>query len=593
MRIILDNKEAALKEGTSFDYVAENRSFTGADGYSLAITFPLKGCPQNMDIFGHIARADVDKSKVVYDCEIHDVNFSLYGTMTIVEVTDTEVKAQFLEGRSVQNYDNTFDDIYINALDLGSYPSSTLPADPRTAWQGRDAGVIAVALPWVNNTSGNIQNEVVYNNSAYSYADDCKGLSYQPYLLDITYRICEAVGYECDLSAWENSEHLPYLLICNALPFAWDMPGFARALPQWTVTEFFEKLEQFLCGEFDIDHKAKRIVFSFTAELLAKCEGVSIEKVVDEYTTEISTEDESNYIEMANVSYKECSHKLWGYYSCRWFIEDWRSNALEYDTLTELINTYKKYRRTQNYPRRNSTANKLFYARDVDTFFVLRSIGTELVETDLQGYNVYNQKVVLQPVNVFGDRIEDEDSGNDIELELVPAWIDETEESKGNCLFLEPGSYSEDTDTDTVDESDKDYRNRIIQPASASTIEAGEKDKKAEYYDCIYLAYWDGTSVNELGKLPCPVIDKVTMREDWTPVLSDMSMRLEDRTATRTYTINPKQKFSFNFLADVIPDVRALFYIKGKRYICEKITATFTEKGMSRLLKGTFYQVVG
>ena len=37
-------------------------------------------------------------------------------------------------------------------------------------------------------------------------------------------------------------------------------------------------------------------------------------------------------------------------------------------------------------------------------------------------------------------------------------------------------------------------------------------------------------------------------------------------------------------------DVRSVFHIRGKRYICEKITATFTEKnGMSQLLKGVFY----
>ena len=36
-----------------------------------------------------------------------------------------------------------------------------------------------------------------------------------------------------------------------------------------------------------------------------------------------------------------------------------------------------------------------------------------------------------------------------------------------------------------------------------------------------------------------------------------------------------------------------LFYINGKQFICEKITATFNEHGMSQLLKGDFYEVVG
>jgi hypothetical protein len=46
-------------------------------------------------------------------------------------------------------------------------------------------------------------------------------------------------------------------------------------------------------------------------------------------------------------------------------------------------------------------------------------------------------------------------------------------------------------------------------------------------------------------------------------------------------------------LSDEIPDARALFYIEGRKYVCEKITATFHEgSGRSQLLKGVFYRVI-
>ena len=57
------------------------------------------------------------------------------------------------------------------------------------------------------------------------------------------------------------------------------------------------------------------------------------------------------------------------------------------------------------------------------------------------------------------------------------------------------------------------------------------------------------------------------------------------------HSINTSQKFNFSFIADSIPNVRAVFYIGGHRYLCEKITATFTEDGMSQLLKGVFYEI--
>lgn len=34
-----------------------------------------------------------------------------------------------------------------------------------------------------------------------------------------------------------------------------------------------------------------------------------------------------------------------------------------------------------------------------------------------------------------------------------------------------------------------------------------------------------------------------------------------------------------------------MFIIRGKRYLCEKMTATFTENGMSQLIKGVFWPI--
>ena len=39
--------------------------------------------------------------------------------------------------------------------------------------------------------------------------------------------------------------------------------------------------------------------------------------------------------------------------------------------------------------------------------------------------------------------------------------------------------------------------------------------------------------------------------------------------------------------------VENLFIIRSKRYVYEKLTATFTSQGMSQLIKGSFYPVLG
>ena len=64
MILTINGQRAALKKGSSIEYVSENRIFTDADDYSMEIELPLADCPQNLDIFGMITRKDVDTGDI-------------------------------------------------------------------------------------------------------------------------------------------------------------------------------------------------------------------------------------------------------------------------------------------------------------------------------------------------------------------------------------------------------------------------------------------------------------------------------------------------------------------------------------------------
>lgn len=603
MQIYVNNKLAALKKGTSFEYVSENRLFSGSDGYTLTITFPLRGCPENIAIFGHINRADVAAKKVIFDCEIRDKGFYKFGSITITEISETEVKTQFLEGRSEQNFDKTFDKVYINELDLGA-PATTYKSGitPANAWYPEYSGCKYVALPWVNDYSGNIQNKAehivddeVQKKSHYEWSEDTTGLSWQPYLLYITKKICEAVGYAADFSKWEEVEEYRYLLVCNTLPHAWYMPAFANALPHWTVEEYFEKLELFLGGEFDFDHRGKRITFAFTQATLAAKRPVCLEDVVEEHSTEVKVDDDRcEYLESKNLVYKDCDHEMWKFYSCDWFIKGWQNRVVRYNSMRELLEANKTYRTWNGQHHRDNQIDKLLYAADCDAYFVIRPISRQQV-VEWRGniiYVYYRYKCRLQPVNLFGGRIasEDEDA-EQVEIEFVPAWVDDTEEKYGRVLFLSFSGYDEDTNT--TSENDKDHP--FQQTHTVSSLEAGEKEKKSEYYDCIYIGWYDGSNYYQGSHLPYPNVENIVIADDWSNFsYAHFSLRINDRQIRRgqiIHNIEPKMKTTFKFLSDTIPDVRSVFLIRGKRYICEKITATFTENGMSQLIKGVFYPI--
>lgn len=364
-----------------------------------------------------------------------------------------EVKTQFLEGRSEQNFDETFDDIYLNEMDLG-YPTTrkglsakeALKAYPTNNW---------VPLPWVNNYSGNIQNPYSYGSHFITgFENTNEEHSFQPYLLYILKRICEKLGYTYDFTELEKSLYRT-LLICNTLPAAWGAWNFAIALPHWTLTEFFEELENFLFGEFDINHKAKRIEFHFSNTLATASGEVLLDKVVDSYTAEVSQEDDSKYMASCNLKYADNDALLWAYYSCDWFILANKSKALVYDTMDELLKAAEKlkvsgvYEGTgrdgkgyscmmyRGYPS-TSDGNKLFYCKENDTYFVMYCYKSEFFKasrTDTKFYRYYNR---LQLVNQFGEKYVGEDA-DDIELKIVPAWIDGTDDKYGNVLFLDCG----------------------------------------------------------------------------------------------------------------------------------------------------------
>jgi hypothetical protein len=110
------------------------------------------------------------------------------------------------------------------------------------------------------------------------------------------------------------------------------------------------------------------------------------------------------------------------------------------------------------------------------------------------------------------------------------------------------------------------------------------------------MGFWNGSTYNAMyGKYTHPVIDHVlTYPRQMDFELTYFSMRLRSSiigTNGRTHAIASNKKYKFSFLAKDIPNVRSLFIIHGQRYICEKITANFTENGMSELMKGEFWLV--
>lgn len=581
MQLIIDGKNAVLKKSGSFDYVSENRSFSDADDYTFSISLPLAGCPENIEIFGHLDRMDVDSRHIVLEASIVDRGFSKNGIITVVEATEVEVKCQFLEGRSVQNFMTTFDDIFINEMNLGSYPTSTLPQ--YVSHGDIDHGQESVALPWWNESASVMNNEVIVEDGVYKWSETTKEigkLSYMPYLIAIAKKICQDLSYTFDFSEWEESSE-KYLLICNVLPASWDIPQFARALPHWSVSEFFAELEKILICEFNIDHKVKHVELKFSKNVSNVNNVIKIENVLDSFSSEISYEDElCQFKGIANIRYADRGDEVWKLEQCQWLVDLMKMEGTyykEFQTETEFMDW-----RTAQFgilgpwvtgkdSERGKNVGLLMHIVETDSYGMWRVVyGNSSEYPNMYFYEWLN-------LNRFGDVLNDPESDNDLELQMVPACIQSTDFDHGSCLFLSPSSFNESEGYD---------EDGVRQPMAYSNFLNGEPDSAAEYYDKILLAYWDGHSANqntfypEKVFPPCPYVDE------------RFSLRTRYRNYMSGMKVSPRDKLKVSWIANSIPDVRAVFHIRGKQYLCEKITATFTEHGMSQLLKGEFYPLL-
>ena len=644
--LTIDGKEAALKKGSSIEYVSENRIFTDADDYTMEIELPLAGCAQNMAIFGMLTRKDVDTDNIFFDAVLQDTGFFKRGAIVITEITHETVKVQFLEKRSYQNFFPRFDEKYINELDLGDWPSltpsNTTPAQMWARWQDY------TALPWVNNSTGVLQNCVKWNSSLNAYqwktvGDDdddlnySKGFSFQPNLLWLTKKICDTLGYTYEFSIWENSIY-KYLFVMNTTPYVWSSGKWATALPHWTINEFFMELENLLLYEFDIDHKKGHVTCTKTQENVESAGSVLIEKVVDEFSVEVDTEDDDDYKAMLNHGYASGGHRLDNFYSCEWYIhkltkEDGTVRCTEYETLSQLLNhRLKQDCISDNSGGRGSNLYPggkwgLHHAPDVDTYFVVEVV--ERVEYRTQGGNVFEtwgNVCRLVPVNRFGNLILDEENRDDIEeLRIVPVCIDVTDKEMGPIAFLDCGDFGNDDDTGPAHHSHNpnnpflsDYADidEVIQFGACRTVGNGEREAKDEIFSNLFVAFWDGATAMFPPHLPHPWIDSFdtdysyvmqntdspqgTLTITWRAIYANhpFSLRINNQAygqgveRTSFTNIDRKKKYQFSFLAKEIPNVRSTFFIDGKKYLCVKLTAQFNEDGMSNLIRGEFYKII-
>lgn len=125
-QLVINNLEAVVKTGTQIKFTRENPFFSEAGDYTLDVTLPLAGCPQNQLIFGAAHRPEMSRKTLLrrpYTFSLLADGLSLSGRAAVTAVSLEEIKVQLLAGKSALNFDSLLEngeEKYIDELELGT-----------------------------------------------------------------------------------------------------------------------------------------------------------------------------------------------------------------------------------------------------------------------------------------------------------------------------------------------------------------------------------------------------------------------------------------------------------------------------------------
>lgn len=623
MQVLINNKVAMLPKDFSMSLDFENRFFTQkTEEWSLDFDLPLRGCPQNIAIFGNVYRKDIKLTAVSYPCEISHATFRKKGIVVPISVNETSISLQFLAGRSQVNYVSTLESTCIRDISLPMTLQISKVACLANAQHDIDDGRTELCLPWVNNYSGNVQNHLDLDNPVtdpdtgltyYYFDSDTTQVSCQIYLIELTRRILVTLGYSVDLTAWSNTVW-KYLLVWNAVPAAWNEHNFNIALPKWTVIEFLEQIELLTGLDFDINEEGKIVTVRNSRAEVNALGTVVLNDIEEQFEMDID-ESSLEFREACELKYADRGDNEWEYEACTTAIQRMLDDGVLDNTPVSYANWTCGGLSPDITNDRRDLDGDTKYIQERKSYFKRKLYDA----VDAISYFQYKTKFFF--MNMFGQTSSDEES-NFKEIKILPARVIHTIDSlmagTYDYVAMDPGEYDEgDIEEPTTLEEAKAYRDK-----TARYIE--DENETQEYYSHLYVTFWkkefaytkkDGNNqpyclnhnISQFGirdRQQNPLDGEGYMYHYMGPAWAykwnelkfysnmTLSLRATEHQSMFLEQVDGTKKYTFRWLSKNVPDVKSVFVINGRRFYCSVIKTKWDIHGMSEELEGEFYEIL-
>lgn len=610
IRLLIDGQEVALPDDFSFTLYEENPVYTKNGQYTYDLTLSLKNF-RNARIYEHIDRVNIKKD-IQYNRSAVlwvDNKIRLNGTEVILGFGDSDVKIFLVSGKSELNF-LIESDTKIRSLDLGTAERYSADSwsevyfkiwdDLQLSYPNRDWQL----LPYYTNEqdiqSGNnpfclfVGNTYSFYNSPNAPWNDRYIAMYnprysrqvpQPYLCFIIKKILESLGYNLVYNSLAEHPVLKNLYIVHGF----QILEFSKMLPDWTVKDFLSKIEQQFDCTFIIDTNTRNIHLLFNFEAAEDVFGRQTLIIKDEYNVEKDSNNRRN-VRISNIGYNLDSDTYYKYMDLGYDIrKDSESEDVDM-TISDFIN----YINTNPSSVKKNTLYKI-----ENNSFIIYDTGSELT---------------IKKVDSFKSYLNDESKSElDIEFDIIPAAMTygyiKTLSSVGNpgpevdywaqvpiAADFDP-LFPYGVEPDPVQDPDIDIQSIIEGDSSNTTGNIPTKIRLA-IYDGVHKVDATDTSAGKDVYYPIAYVESLTeyvqeikneryfANKDINPfrlnyLIDEIYSKFESIDTTMPY------KFSFELKDDF--DIRAVFIIRNREFICSKIEKGVTIDGFSKFALGYFY----
>lgn len=581
----------------SVDMRFDNPYFKKSEDYSLDIELALDS-PNNHLLFGNIGRIDVTKQKLSF-AAVMLVNASTVfkGKATIIKITNRSVTLQLLGGTSEINYfsnDKMIDELSLAPLYMGvPYPHWNalsyvlVKEDEYNLFFGSVDEMDMVMFDQYTLDNKEPKSSVSgyhYLVGSEIYMSRADLIPVQPYLLKMIERVLTAAGYQIGRNDIADSWMRNLYIVNHRRKPGWSYVSengkykadAAIALPHWSFTTFLDELEKFLCVIFIINDNTVDIIdlnrfYEGSTEVVYVAEDC----VLEEYEVELNDTDNDKNVTYGNVGYGM-------EYTDKFLKPDASimaySDRAEYDDYTAL--------------------SEAFEATDSDTrktlIWVDKSTGREYI-----AYTADNS-TTLKPVNTFGNLMRTHSSEVDVTLNIVPAdtvkrsasvYFDTS--SIGGGVHLSFPLNQIVTKGTTVEEASSDSIQALIENDETVESTSSEDSSVMEVAISTGDSYVVGQVQGYDQKYPLPFVD---FKHDGSYTLPEMSLSLHDvceqsigHRLAQLKQLDSGQAYIIRFLANKRPNVRAIFVIRNKRFVCSTLSVTYDNRGEKFVYEGEFF----